>query len=605
MNQKVLSKDGNLFVVTNGREYIVNDIISVKFSDLNKLNEKYKVVRYNILNYADIKLSDNYTFDSMIIDLETDKNILSIDYNAYGEYNSIIPNDSCSVSLWHLSVINAYDAWTITTGNPNVKIAVLDSGIDWIHPDLGIGNDTYQNIFCNQIENDWTNQNIPTSGNHIDDDANGYIDDFKGWNFDANSNDSRGVYYHGTFVAGIIGAKTNNHVGIAGIAGGNHDNGAAIIPYCVGLYYPNSAIIDDAIIAAVENGANVIQFSLSCVNTNAIVDAIQYATENGVSIICASGNENSVLSFPASNPNVIAVGAVDSTKSRAYFSNYGNNLSVVAPGVDIFSLNLTTSTDMYKLDSGTSFAAPQVSAIVALMLSVNPYLSINDIRLIIESTAQKVGSYTYSTTSGRPNGTWNNEMGYGLVDAYAAVQEAQRRHIQNTTYVSGTSIVEYYPEIFAGYSVTNAVPYGNVVVKSGSNITFKATDKIHLKPGFHVERGATFHAYIEQPQANTMSAPALMRRNINSEENPPHQDSNNNKLETNEIFSLSPNPATNVLNVESAEELSSITIYTLSGQPVLQTTDTEINVSAFPAGMYIVRAITTTGEQLQSKFIKQ
>lgn len=320
-------------------------------------------------------------------------------------------------------------------GSPDVIIAVLDSGTDWMHPDIGMGENTYQNIFLNSGEDIWQNINNPLSGNGVDDDENGFIDDWKGWNFDGNNNDVRTINGHGTRVAGIVAAKSNNNIGIAGIAGGNNSQGARIMPICVGVNAPNGAILDDAIIYAVNNGARVIQLSLAVARTNAIDAAIAFAIENDVVIVCASGNNSSsLISYPANQLDVIAVGATAQNNTRANFSNYGATLDVVAPGVDILS---TTLGNGYNSQDGTSFSAPQISGVAALILSINPCLTQSEVRNIIESTAQKVGGYSYTTTAGRPNGIWTNQMGYGLINANAAVQKA-RLFISGPTTVCST-----------------------------------------------------------------------------------------------------------------------------------------------------------------------
>ncbi|MDR3327923.1 MAG: S8 family serine peptidase, partial [Prevotellaceae bacterium] len=386
----------------------------------NKLDyQKYKILRTNELGFTDIAKPDEVSLMEFARFLSDDEKVEKVIYNSIGSYD-MTPNDSLLGNQWHLSVIRAFDAWDYTTGSPNIVIGVLDSGSDWMHPDLGIGNDSFQNIFLNSGEDVWTNPDDPTTGNGIDDDNNGYIDDWKGWNFADNNNNSRGIYFHGTFVAGIVSAKTNNITGIAGIAGGNHNIGSRILPYCVGNSAPLSAVIDDAILAAVNEGARVIQFSLQVGQTSAIDAALSYAASRGVIIICASGNGGyPYVYYPASDSNVIAVGAINQSNQRVSSSNYGHKLALVAPGVDIYS---TTLNSTYTTSSGTSFAAPQVSAVVALMLSRNPTLSRSDVETILYQTAQKVGGYNYQ--SGYPYGTWNNEMGYGLVDAYAAIQLA-------------------------------------------------------------------------------------------------------------------------------------------------------------------------------------
>ena len=147
------------------------------------------------------------------------------------------------------------------------------------------------------------------------------------------------------------------------------------------------------------------------------------ANNHGVILIAASGNNDKSdtslnVRYPAANINVIAVGSIDKNNIRRLSSCYGQELSVVAPGVNIYT---TTQNDTFINASGTSFAAPHVTGVAALMLSVKPNLTPADVRRIIEKTARKVGGYDYRNDPQHPNGTWNEEMGYGLVDAHAAV----------------------------------------------------------------------------------------------------------------------------------------------------------------------------------------
>ena len=308
-----------------------------------------------------------------------------IEYNTLYSYCSV-PNDYHVGNQWYLSTINAYNAWNLTMGSPAVKVAVIDSGIDVTHEDLGYGNDSYSNI------------NL-----------------LYGYN-------TMPVYHHGTSVAGIIGAKTNNSIGIAGIAGGNHAEGATIYSYYVGAYQPDGSLIDDAILDAVNDGVDIIQLSLEGGFSQNIQDAIDYAYEHNVSVICSSGNDTSInptstpLLFPACYEKVITVGGTDYNNERLDISRYGDGLDLVAPGVDIIC---TTLSIPYYSYTGTSYSAPQVSAVAALMLSVNPSLTPDDIRTILRKTAYKIPSYSFNS-----NG-WNNEVGYGLLDAYAAVDLAQ------------------------------------------------------------------------------------------------------------------------------------------------------------------------------------
>lgn len=373
-----------------------------------------KIIRQNSLGYIDIDISEKQGFFTQLNALAKDKEILSIDINTIGTYNRIqvTSNDPYLTNQWYLGRIKAFDAWDMTFGNPCISIGVLDSGTDWGHDDLGLGGDIYQNIWLNPGEDVWTNPNNPSTGNGIDDDSDGLIDNWKGWNYANATNDVRTTNSHGTQVAGIIAAKTNNGVGIAGIAGGNNEQGVKILPICIGVTNPNASIMDDAILHAVDKGVRVIQISAGVGSTNAIIDAIQYATDNGVIVVCAAGNGNTTVDFPANNANTISVGATNKNDQKASFSNYGSNLDLAAPGVDIYS---TIISNQYAYADGTSFSAPMVSATVGLILSIDPSLSPNQIRNILTSTAEKVGGYTY--VGGRCD-----EIGYGRLNTRAAVQ---------------------------------------------------------------------------------------------------------------------------------------------------------------------------------------
>lgn len=352
--------------------------------------------------------------------------------------------------------------------------------MDWQHSEIGFGADVYQNLSLNSNEDMWSSPNNPSTGNKIDDDNNGLIDDWKGWNYAYNNNDTRTTNWHGTFVSGIIGAKRNNSLGIAGIATNNNATGGVkILPYCVGVNAPISSVIDDAIIEAVDNGVKVIQLSLSVPFSSAIEQAINYAVQHNVLVVCAAGNNSSsTISYPASNNKVIAVGAVDNNNKRAGFSNYGNLLDIVAPGVNIYS---TINGNNYSTANGTSFAAPQVSAVAAILFGINPNLTEAQVRNIIESTAQKVGGYNYQTTTGRPNGTWNNEMGYGLLDAFNAIFQLLPCPITN---ISNQTVNN-------NQTITGCViNTQNVTVQNNAKLTLDATLQTVITGPFVIQQGA-------------------------------------------------------------------------------------------------------------------
>ncbi|AFL84113.1 subtilisin-like serine protease [Belliella baltica DSM 15883] len=276
-------------------------------------------------------------------------------------------------------------AWEISTGCEDIIVAVLDQGLE-PHEDLN-------NILPLRFN---TEVGIPPFGDH------------------------------GMLVSGILGAERNNSIGIAGIS---YDSPLMDIANSL-MSVPGSRIARaDGINWAWENQASVINNSWgSSVIYDVIDEAIENAVINGRNglgsiVVFATGNDsNNSIGYPSTNPHAIAVGATNRNDQRASFSNYGTGIDVVAPGQDI---RTTTLNDGYATVSGTSFAAPQVAGIAALILSVNPSLTQQEVRNIIESTADKVGGYNYTLGAGEnSNLTWNNQMGYGRVNAEKAVKAA-------------------------------------------------------------------------------------------------------------------------------------------------------------------------------------
>lgn len=304
------------------------------------------------------------------------------------------------------SDINVCQAWSITKGSDNIIVAVLDQGIELNHPDL-------LNIH-------------PYS-----------------YDTESGTSPSQVLGDHGTACSGIIGAGSDNNLGISGIA-----PGCPLMSVSNSLAgTPNSRQKRaDGFNFAWQNGASVISNSWGSgvqyqIIDDAITDALTLGRNGlGCIIVFASGNNNSSVSYPAnSNPDIIVVGALSPCEQRknpsscdgeGWGSNYGAELDIMAPGVLIPTTDRQGSngydpTNYTQTFNGTSSATPHVAAVAALILSVNHNLTRQQVTNIIESTSQKFGSYTYTTTAGRPNGIWNNEMGYGALDAEAAVLMAQ------------------------------------------------------------------------------------------------------------------------------------------------------------------------------------
>ena len=290
----------------------------------------------------------------------------------------LIPNDINYSSQWGLAQVNATDGWDYETGSSNnIVVAIIDSGIDYNHADLTT------NIWKNLGE-------IPE--NEIDDDGNGYIDDVYGWDFHSIPEDNQpNEGEHGTHVAGIVGAISNNNQGIAGVMWscqlmavrvlgdqGSSDEGGYTSNIAKGITY------------AVHNGANIINMSLGAdSNDFTLKQAIDYAYSQGIVLVAAAGNDNTTIeSYPAAYDNVISVGATDTNNSRANFSNYGSWVDIVAPGVDI--LSTVNGSDGYGNKSGTSMSTPFVSGLAGLILAKNPLLSPNQVTNTIRQSADQI-----------------------------------------------------------------------------------------------------------------------------------------------------------------------------------------------------------------------
>lgn len=280
--------------------------------------------------------------------------------------------------------ISAEKTWKVTTGSPDVTVAVIDTGVDYTHEDL------HANIWNNTKE-------IPDNG--IDDDGNGYIDDTTGWNFLGKNNTPMDDNGHGTHCAGIIGAAGDNNLGVAGI-----NWKVKIMP----LKFMNSTgngYISDAIssiLYANKMGADVISCSWSGPEySQAFKGAIDASS---AVIICAAGNDNAnddlEPTYPAcyNSSNLISVTATNQNDELASFSNYGiNSVDIAAPGVKIAS---TYPGDQYRYMSGTSMATPFVSGTAALIKAKNTSESNIQIRERIMSTADKISSCTGKISSG-------------------------------------------------------------------------------------------------------------------------------------------------------------------------------------------------------------
>lgn len=301
----------------------------------------------------------------------------------YISYALSIPNDQYYSDQWNLLDIDVPQAWQVTKGGNNVIVAVVDTGVSLTHPDL-------------------EDALVP------------------GYNFVSDNADPTDDYGHGTHVAGIIAAETNNSIGVAGIDWGGQFSTKIMPVKVLGADGRGSDYqVAEGIVYATQHGAKVINMSLGgSVFSTTEQKACQYAYDNGVVLVASAGNSNAnSLDYPAAFSTVIPVSAVGPNNTRAYYSNYASNV-IYAPGgemhyegdpngiISTYYATATTPHNTYAYLQGTSMAAPHISAIAALMIAkgiTNPA----NIWNILKTTSTYIGP--------------SSEYGYGLVNAYNAV----------------------------------------------------------------------------------------------------------------------------------------------------------------------------------------
>ncbi len=323
------------------------------------------------------------------------------------------PNDSLYGQQWSLQKINASAAWDITRGDSTIVIAIVDSGVEWTHPDLAA------NIWANPGETGLDAQGRDKRTNGIDDDGNGHIDDWHGWDLvganyesftpgttkgDNNPTPTGLNNDHGTHVAGIAAAVSNNAVGVASLASNcrilpvkctaDNDSRGSGSAYILAGY--------TGIAYAATMGAAVINCSWGGEGgSQAEQDVIDFATQHGSLVVAAAGNNQSDNFFsPSSYRNVLSVAATDQSDKRAWFSNYGDNVDVSSPGVSILS---TLYPKTYFILDGTSMASPLVASLAALVRGKFPTYSNLQAAEQIRVTCDDISAANpfYSTRLGR------------------------------------------------------------------------------------------------------------------------------------------------------------------------------------------------------------
>jgi len=448
----------------------------------NPVHEEFDIVP----GLSVVKLPPGVSVEDAITKLNKTKGVIYAqpDYQVHVFFTT--PADTRFAEQWALNNagqtggtpgadIEAADAWDITTGSRNqIIVAVIDTGIDYTHPDLAA------NMWVNTAEKN----GLPG----VDDDNDGYVDDIYGYNFCNNTGDPKDDFFHGTHCAGIIGAVGNNNIGVTGVCW-NVKLMALKFLDSSGSGYTSDAI--KCIQYAVKKGANVLSNSWGGGSyDSALRDAINAAAAKGILFVAAAGNaasnNDATPAYPATYDcnNIISVLSTDRYDQISYFSNYGlTTVDIAAPGSEILNTFPTYqtaamtsygfSTD-YAIISGTSMATPHVSGACALIWSQNPLLSATDVKNIIMTSVDPIPSLSTKCVSG------------GRLNIYNALQKvkvgAYLSFDKNFYNCDDTVSVRLVDEQLKGISTQNVTLATNG--GDSETLTLKATDPNSLIGAF-------------------------------------------------------------------------------------------------------------------------
>ncbi|WP_128575154.1 S8 family serine peptidase [Microcystis panniformis] len=419
------------------------------------------------------------------------------------------PNDPSFNQLWGLhntgqsggtpdADIDAPEAWDIQTGNPNLVIGVIDTGVDYNHPDLA--------------GNIWTNPGeIANDG--IDNDGNGYVDDIRGWDFAYNDNNPSDVDGHGTHVSGTIAGKGNNGVGVTGVAWN-----AKIMPL---------KFLDDTGSGTLSNAIKAINYAtakgVKLTNNSwggggysqALYDAINAAGQAGALFIAAAGNSSANADINPMYPaaynldNIVSVASTTRTDALSSFSNYGlTSVDLGAPGSDIYSL---APGGGYATLSGTSMASPHVAGAAALLWSQNPTWTAQQVKNALMNTGDPLASLAGKTVSGKRLNVFNALAGANLPSVTvsvspASVQEDGTTNLVYTFTRTNLNLSSPLTVNFGASGIANAAPVGSdpadYNVLTGSGVTFNPTTKLGT---VNFAAGATTATVVVDPIADTIA----------------------------------------------------------------------------------------------------
>lgn len=424
-----------------------NNVTSIRKVFPNHRTPKLKSLNSDLVDLSTIyklKVSNSTNVQKLINSLNSKAEV------AYAElrYKNTIcftPNDTLNSNQYYLSAIKAYEAWDVQQGDTNVVIGIGDTGIDSDHPDM--------------INEYAKNYNDPING--IDDDNDGYVDNFMGWDTGNNDNNPElGALGHGINVSGIASASTNNVTGISGVGFNTK---------ILAIRIDNDSIVNDlpgayeGIVYAADYGAPIVSNSWgSHFYSQFGQDVVNYAALNkGCLVIAATGNNGNENEFyPAAYDNVLAVGATQFGDTMKSNSNYGYWTDIYAPGDNMLTCNAIGG---YGTNGGTSMAAPVVAGVAGLIKSQFPNYTWRQITEQIINTGDDI--YAINDTK------YNNKLGGGRVNAFKAVTEINKPGIA----LINKLVTDNNDNIFLAGETIQITGYFKNLLANASNVVISAT----------------------------------------------------------------------------------------------------------------------------------
>ncbi len=510
-----------------GDEFACQEAL-VKFSksatpeEIQKVFSKFEATPLQYFDYARIyylKLNSKEDTLSQIEELKAQNKVLVAAPNAKVTVDSL-PNDPYFSNLWGLNNTGQFsssgvgadigmdEVWDFITNASSIVVAVIDTGVDYTHPDLA------SNMWVNTGE---------IAGNGIDDDHNGYIDDVYGYDFFNNDGDPYDDYLHGTHVAGTIGAVGNNGIGVSGVCQRTKIMAVKFLG-SGGWGYYSGAI--SSIQYAVANGAKVLNNSWAGGSYDSgLASAVSAADSAGVIFVAAAGNsgcntDSVCTNYPSSLTygNVVSVAATTYSDGLASFSNYGAvSVDLGAPGSYIYSTMPTwyySGSDDYAYLSGTSMATPHVAGAAALLWAANPTLTH---RQIINLLLQGVTAKSYLNGKSVTGGLLN--LGASLVLANSSLNHAPVANAGSTQYVKLGQKVTLQGSATDQDSNTNLTYAWTLTKPSGSSASLNSASA--QKPTFKADVEGTYYGTLQVLDWVSTSVAASVKIEVRNDKIPP------------------------------------------------------------------------------------